>query len=258
MLRALPKGRRAEIWNPYNLEVSILSESDSLLRIEGLGSRFLILSNEERPTEVNDSLSALLTDNAGKETIMQLDSEWDITFPNTAHLEKQQLFEWTKSDNDDIRYFSGTATYKRHFSLSRKHLKQQNVILDLGDIKNMATVRVNGTIFPVMWKAPFLLDIKTAVKEGDNIIEVDVTNLWPNRMIGDEQEPDDIEWSEPLIYDFAPGKPVAGRYMNAIPEWLRQGTVRPSKNRKTVGCFKFFTKDSPLLPSGLIGPVVIR
>ena len=122
----------------------------------------------------------------------------------------------------------------------------------------MATVRVNGTNFPVMWKAPFLLDIKTAVKEGDNIIEVDVTNLWPNRMIGDEQEPDDIEWSEPLVYDFAPGKPVAGRYMNAIPEWLRQGTVRPSKNRKTVGCFKFFTKDSPLLPSGLIGPVVIR
>lgn len=258
MLRALPKGRRAEIWNPYNLETDILSESDSLLRIEGLGSRFLILSNEERPTEVNDSLSALLTDNAGKETIMQLDSEWDITFPNTAHLEKQQLFEWTKSDNDDIRYFSGTATYKRHFSLSRKHLKPQSVILDLGDIKNMATVRVNGTKFPVMWKSPFLLDIKSAIKEGDNIIDVDVTNLWPNRMIGDEQEPDDIEWSEPLIYDYAPGKPVAGRYMNAIPEWLRQGTVRPSKNRKTVGCFKFFTKDSPLLPSGLIGPVVIR
>ena len=81
-VKGIAKGRRAEIWNPYNLETDILSESDSLLRIEGLGSRFLILSNEERPTEVNDSLSALLTDNAGKETIMQLDSEWDITFPN--------------------------------------------------------------------------------------------------------------------------------------------------------------------------------
>ena len=257
-IKSLAKGRRAEVWNPYNLEVSILSESDSLLRIEGLGSRFLILSNKERATEVNDSLSALLTDNAGKETIMHLDDEWDITFPNTARLENHQLFEWTKSDNDDIRYFSGTATYKRRFTLSHKQFKQQSVILDLGDIKNMATVRVNGKQFPVMWKAPFLLDIKSAIKEGDNTIEVDVTNMWPNRMIGDEQEPDDIEWSEPLVYDYAPGKPVAGRYMNAIPEWLRKGTVRPSKNRKTVGCFKFFTKDSPLLPSGLIGPVVIR
>ena len=257
-VKRLAKGRRAEIWNPYNLEVRILSASDSLLSIEGFGSRFLILSDEARETEKNNPLSALRTDPAGKETILPLDDEWNIAFPNTARLEKCRLFDWSQSDNPDIKYFSGTATYTRRLTLSRKHLKRPSVILDLGDVKNMATVSVNGTRFPVLWKAPFLLDIKSALKEGDNLIEVDVTNLWPNRMIGDEQEPDDIEWSEPLIFDYAPGKPVAGRYMNAIPDWLRQGTARPSTNRKTVGCFKFFTKDSPLLPSGLMGPVVIR
>lgn len=87
---------------------------------------------------------------------------------------------------------------------------------------------------------------------NENVIEVDVTNLWPNRMIGDEQLPDDMEWSEPLNYEYAPGNPVVGRYLTSIPDWLRDGTPRPS-GRKTVGCFKFFTKDSPLLPSGLVG-----
>ena len=130
-------------------------------------------------------------------------------------------------------------------------------MLHLGEVRNIASVRVNDIAFPVMWKAPFLLDITSALHPGDNKMEIEVTNLWPNRMIGDEQEPDDIEWSEPLTYDFAPGKPEAGRYMAAIPQWLLNGEPRPSQGRKTVGCFKFFSKDSPLLPSGLFGPVGI-
>ncbi|MDE5814007.1 MAG: hypothetical protein K2H72_06960, partial [Muribaculaceae bacterium] len=96
------------------------------------------------------------------------------------------------------------------------------------------------------------------VKTGENILEIRVTNLWPNRMIGDELEPDDLEWSEPLIYDYAPGKPRAGCYLTSNPDWLRNGSERPSKGRKTVGCFKFFTSDSPLLPSGLLGPISVR
>ena len=70
-----------------------------------------------------------------------------------------------------------------------------------------------------------------------------------------EQEPDDLEWSEPLVYTYAPGSPEVARYLLSNPEWLRKGLPRPSRGRKTVGCFKFFTADSPLLPSGLLGPV---
>ncbi len=76
-------------------------------------------------------------------------------------------------------------------------------------------------------------------------------------MIGDEQYEDDIEWEEPFSYNYAPGSPVAGRFMKRVPEWLAEGKTRPSQHKTTVVSFKFFQKDSPLLSSGLLGPVVI-
>ena len=92
---------------------------------------------------------------------------------------------------------------------------------------------------------------------GDNLLEIDVTNLWVNRMVGDEQEPDDVEWSEPVTFGAAPHSPVIGRFMKKVPDWLRLGQPRPSK-RKTVVSFKFFDKDTQLLRSGLIGPVLLK
>lgn len=92
----------------------------------------------------------------------------------------------------------------------------------------------------------------------DNTIEVQVTNLWANRMIGDEQHPDDIVWSDALHYEYAPGNPAIGRYMMEVPDWLRHGQPRPSQGRKSVYVFKFFEKYSPLLPSGLMGPVEVK
>ena len=117
---------------------------------------------------------------------------------------------------------------------------------------------VNGISCPVLWKAPFECDVNAALRKGDNTIEVQVTNLWPNRMIGDEQHPDDIVWSDALHYEYAPGNPAIGRYMMEVPDWLRHGQPRPSQGRKSVYVFKFFEKDSPLLPSGLMGPVEVR
>ena len=122
----------------------------------------------------------------------------------------------------------------------------------------MVRVRVNGTQFPICWKAPFACDITEALKKGANRIELEITNLWPNRMIGDEQEPDDVEWGETLQYDYAPGSPVAGRYMAKLPDWLLTGKPRPSQGRKSFYIFKFFRADSPLLPSGLFGPVELQ
>lgn len=248
-------GKNIEVWNPYNLEMKTFT-GDSLT-IEANGSRFLVITEKYMEHLQNDSLSTLLVEYHPEECVVILDDGWNIAFPNVAKMERQQLFDWTQSPTPGVRYFSGTATYSNRFTLNNRQLKSSRLILHLGEVKNMASVRVNDIAFPVMWKAPFLLDITSALHPGDNKIEIDVTNLWPNRMIGDEQEPDDIEWSEPLTYDFAPGKPEAGRYMTAIPEWLQNGKPRPSQGRKTVGCFKFFTKDSPLLPSGLLGPVGI-
>ena len=242
-----------EMWNPYNLDMQDFN-SDSLT-IESNGSRFLIITANPLEQMPNDSLATLLVDHHKGECMVALNDDWDIAFADATKMEHQKLFDWAQSPTPAVKYFSGTATYCNHFTLSSRQLKQNRLVLHLGEVKNMASVRINDVAFPVMWKTPFLLDITSALHPGNNRIEIDVTNLWPNRMIGDEQEPDDIEWSEPLVYDYSPGKAEAGRYMAAIPTWLQNGEPRPSQGRKTVGCFKFFTKDAPLLPSGLLGPV---
>lgn len=263
-LAALAGNRAVELWNPYSVTMNTLPLKDDIeLVIEPNGSRFLIISNSQQKTEQGVSIEAALLAQCSDTpaVAIPLTDGWHISVPISSDgpctITVDTLFDWTTSVMPELRYFSGTATYTRTIKLKKSQLNGRRAVLNLGNVKNMAAVRVNGRAFPVMWKDSFLLDITSALHKGDNRIEIDVTNLWPNRMIGDEQEPDDIEWSEPLIYGYVPGSPVAGRFMKAIPDWLRNGTPRPSQGRKTVGCFKFFTADSPLLPSGLLGPVVL-
>jgi hypothetical protein len=95
---------------------------------------------------------------------------------------------WTDSDVAGIRYFSGTATYARSFDLPRGALAQdRRVILDLGEVAELADVAINGHKLRTLWKPPYALDITEALKPGRNQIELRVTNLWVNRLIGDEQ-----------------------------------------------------------------------
>ena len=115
--------------------------------------------------------------------------------------------------------------------------------LVLGDVKNLAEVRLNGKDLGVLWKPPFRLEITDAVRVGKNRLEIRVTNLWPNRLIGDEQLPDDREWK--------------GKELRAWPDWLLAGKPSPT-GRFTFTTWHHWTKDSPLLPSGLLGPVTIR
>ncbi len=249
-----PGMRRVEVFDPYSRErfaPDATSQAGIEVEIEPFGSRFLIISPD----------TAALPRRIRRETIttQPVEGRWTISFPDAGTLVTDTLFSWPDSDKHDTRYFSGTATYSVQFVPGADMMDPDSrLILSLGDVKEMAAVRVNGIELPLMWKAPFECDITDAVRPGQNLLEVDITNLWPNRMIGDELEPDDLEWSEPLIYEYAPGKPRAGCYLTSNPDWLRNGTERPSKGRKTVGCFKFFTADSPLLPSGLLGPVTLQ
>jgi hypothetical protein len=102
-------------------------------------------------------------------------------------------------------------------------------------------VRLNGKKLGTLWKPPLRVDVTDAVKAGANLLEIRVTNLWPNRLIGDEQLPDDCEW--------LPGGPL-----KAWPAWLVEGKPRPT-HRRAFATWKHYTKDSPLLESGLLGPV---
>ncbi|MDE5549822.1 MAG: hypothetical protein K2I99_00480, partial [Bacteroidaceae bacterium] len=243
-LAALAGNRAVELWNPYSVTMNTLPQKGGTeIVIEPNGSRFLIISNSQQAAEQGVSVEAALLAQCcdTPAAAITLTDGWHISVPISSDgpftIAVDTLFDWTTSVMPELRYFSGTATYTRTIKLKKSQLNGRRAVLNLGNVKNMASVRVNGRAFPVMWKAPFLLDITSALHQGDNRVEIDVTNLWPNRMIGDEQEPDDIEWSEPLVYEYVPGSPVAGRFMKTIPDWLRNGTPRLSQGRKTVGCF---------------------
>ena len=246
-----PKGRSVEVFDPYSQKkYSIASGKPLEIEIEPFGSRFLIIHPGKSHLPQKQEWSSTGT--------IPIEGTWTISFPEIGDVDSASLFSWPESDRQDIKYFSGTANYAIPFDIEKEQIREgERMLLSLGEVKDMASVKVNGIRMPLTWKAPYECDITDAVKAGENLLEIEVTNLWPNRMIGDELEPDDLEWSEPLIYDYAPGKPRAGCYLTSNPDWLRNGTERPSKGRKTVGCFKFFTADSPLLPSGLLGPVAI-
>ena len=170
------------------------------------------------------------------------------------------LISWTKNANAGVKYFSGTATYAKDLDVPSAFIASKSALtLDLGEVKNVAEVFVNGARCDgVLWKPPFRANITGALKPGKNHLEVRVTNLWVNRMVGDEFEPDDAEWGEPFVYPYAPGKPVIGRMLARVPQWLTEGKPRPPSGRRTFVSFKFFTKDTPLLPSGLLGPVKLE
>ena len=121
--------------------------------------------------------------------------------------------------------------------------KGRRIILELGKVKNLAQVFVNGRDCGVVWKEPFSADITAFLHAGHNDLEIRVSNLWQNRMVGDEQLP-----SDPLR---------AGTGWKAWPQWLLEGKPDPS-GRFTFSSYMPFTKDSPLLESGLLGPVKLR
>ena len=181
---------------------------------------------------------------------------WEVSFaPGMGAPEKTSFAElksWSENPDPAIKYFSGTATYRKTVRVPAELLGSgKRLILDLGAVSNLAAVKVNGVDLGVGWYAPFRFDATSALKPGENTLEIAVTNTWANRLIGDEQEPADIQWgSESSLFGSIAGRPLA-----AYPEWFVKGQPRPSKGRKTFSTWNYFTKDSPLLPAGLLGPV---
>jgi len=175
---------------------------------------------------------------------------WELTFPpNWGAPERvvlPELASWTGHSDAGVRYFSGTASYHKRVTVPESATGAgQRTILDLGRVKNLAQVFVNGRDCGVLWKEPFSVDITDALRAGDNDLEIRITNLWPNRMIGDEQLPAD------------PLRDKEWRRWKAWPQWLKEGKPDPT-GRLTFTTYMPFKKDSPLLESGLLGPVMLR
>ncbi|NLH97882.1 MAG: hypothetical protein GX446_00125 [Chthonomonadales bacterium] len=180
---------------------------------------------------------------------VRIEGPWTVRFTPGWGAPDQVVFpalmSWTDHEAEGVRYYSGSAIYEKQISVPASALgKGRHVVLDLGVVKNFAEVAVNGKELGVLWKAPFRVDVTAVLRPGPNTLRIRVTNLWPNRLIGDEQKPGDIEWR---------GNTIAG-----WPDWLWSGQPRPKTDRFTFTTWRFWWKDSPLLESGLLGPVVVR
>ena len=150
-----------------------------------------------------------------------LKGEWQVSFDPAwgapAGIGFPELIPWTEHPDPGIRYYSGTATYRKTFGTDESVLRDFRVRLNLGELYNLAEVRINGKPAGIWWKKPFSGDITALLQPGENTLEVDIVNLWPNRMIGDQ-------------------------FLSGEQRRTRTNVVK-------------FSRDTPLLPSGLIGPV---
>lgn len=125
--------------------------------------------------------------------IVDLSADWSIQFDPVwgapVDIKTNRLKSWTEFEETGIKYFSGTAIYRKSFGLTPDNLENSRLILDLGNVKEMASVKINGHQMQVMWCAPFQFDITSFVKSGTNDLEVEVVNMWVNRLIGDGKLP---------------------------------------------------------------------
>ncbi len=225
-------GKQPELWYPVTGERCDLPQytvengrTSVPLEFEPYGSMFVVFRKNTFAKEVSEKKNF-----PAIKPVMEITGAWQVNFDqqwfyptkgldgNTAlgvemfdHLE-----DWSKRPEPAIRHFSGTATYRKTFEPlqfsphSRKYLY-------LGTVKEAARVRLNGQDCGTVWCAPWRAEITGALKSGKNQLEIEVVNLWPNRLIGD-----------------------AGL---------------PAEEQRTRTNIQTFKKDSPLKPSGLIGPV---
>jgi alpha-L-rhamnosidase len=120
---------------------------------------------------------------------LTLEGPWQVAFDpkwgGPAHVVFDSLIDWTAHTDDGIRHYSGSATYTRSFTLEAAPSKGRRVLLDLGQVANIATVTLNGKTLPTVWTAPWQADITQALVKGTNHLQISVTNLWVNRLAKD-------------------------------------------------------------------------
>jgi hypothetical protein len=239
----------AEIWDPLTGEVSKLNglkadEKSVSIRVEMEPYQsFFVVFDQGRNKTSNTGLR--INDFSEKNLITKIDGPWNLSFDTIWGGPDKIIFEnltdWSLNADNGIKYYSGTAVYKKSFNLPDNYEISQDKFyyLDLGKVKNIARIKLNGSDLGILWTTPWQVDISKYLKKQDNNLEIEVANLWINRLIGDEQEPwDGI---------------VNGKW----PDWLVNGMKRESK-RFTFTTHRFYRKDDPLYESGLLGPVTIK
>ncbi len=240
-----------ELWNPKTGEIRELPEYEMSqghisipLRFEPMQSWFVVF-RKTKSTESSNSKNF-----PEYHAIIDIDGPWQISFDSkwggpAKPVTFDSLRDWSKHADLGIRYYSGTAVYEKTFNFSATQLESGTpIFLDLGKVEVIAQVTLNDKDCGITWKPPYRVDISHAVKPGQNKLEIDVVNLWANRLIGDEQLPEDCDW-------------IDWQVLKEWPEWFLNDDVPRPTERYTFTSVKVFDKDDPLYPSGLMGPVQI-
>jgi hypothetical protein len=225
-------GEQVEYWDPVSAGQFIIADAEPIegitkvnLSLPAHGSAFIVFTREARILEPYNS-------SPQTQTATSIESPWKLSFPESwgapSSVELEKLISWTDHKEKGITYFSGTARYENTFSVSPEAMDgKQAISIDLGEVYDLAEIIVNGKSAGVLWTYPYQLDIRNLVQEGENTLEIKITNLWVNRLIGDLDLPEDKKFTR---------------------------TSRPF-----VEPYERNTPDIPQLrTSGLLGPVVIK
>jgi hypothetical protein len=218
------KNRTPEIWDAVTGKINnkinfqyVNGRTEISLKFEAFQSWFIVFPvNSSAPT------SKSATNFPQLKPVKELTGAWTVEFDTKwggpKVVEFGSLQDWSQHPDERIKYYSGKAIYTKSFNLEAV-ANHKSVYIDLGIVKNIADVSLNGTHLGIVWTAPWRIDVSSALKTGENVLTIEVINLWPNRLIGDA----------------------------ALPAEKRL------TNTNIV-----FKKDAPLLPSGLLGPVTIQ
>jgi len=240
-------GREPELWNPLNGHLATAEEYEVgaaitrvRLTLEPGGSIFVVF---RRPaTELRK-----IAQERKPESVVEVPGPWTVEF--AAHrgapkaITLPALQSLSKESDPAVRYFSGVATYRREIEAPTG---TGSVRLDLGAVYDLAEVRVNGASAGILWKPPFVVDIRPLLRPGKNSLSVAVANRWINRLIGDEALPADAEYNEQ--------EPNAGA-LKEFPAWWNVPGAADQRLRTSFGTWKHHQDREPLADAGLVGPV---
>lgn len=206
-------GKKPYLWNPMDgtsREISYQVKEGRThinLNLESWDAQFIVFMEDTDRASLTIPEKKMVSEKV-------LDGTWVVSFGDKK-VDWKTLGAWEKQNDPDIKYFSGTASYFQTLTLNSLG-PNASYVLDLGEVKNLAEVWVNGQKAGVVWKTPFQIPVTGLLKSGPNEIQINVVNTWVNRLVGDAQE----------------------------------GAVKT-----TFTTMPFYRADSPLMPSGLLGPV---
>ena len=237
--------------DPETITFPMTPSAAALARVRAVGPQRLFVETEkagavELKTAAGKVIKVDVRDIPGPVAIT---GPWDLRFPPNwgapAQVTLDKLVSWSEHADPGVKHFSGTATYYKTFSVPAGMLgKDSRIYLDLGKVQVMAQVGLNGKDLGLLWKPPYRVEITDALKAGDNNVEIRVTNLWVNRMIGDEDLPEDSDRNPDGT-------------LKAWPQWVLDGKPSPT-GRFTFTSWRLWKRGEPLVDSGLLGPVTLR